>query len=551
MSEKVMLYNFCGKLTYGVNIGKAYLKNSRIIVPDETLQAIRENSVGEECILDTPITLHPNKSFGFGIMIGFEETQRKYDEFNDEIHREMGYSEDVIKLMNENTPSDVFYMGKFEEAMMNMPQYLLEKYLESHCDDNASSEELTIGYIERSLSGQKFYREFYIVNMNSDKWIYRNIPYRQFIEEQKERGRFFEMHLNDEPYYKILSGIKIYELRLLDEKRQMLREGDVIRFDKLDSENDKDCFYTIIKDLKKYDSFSDLYDAGKNKEDNLTLYRCGSSKNVKKEDFLKRMESFYPVEKQDKYSVVALELEVIDSPETERRINVALENASKRRQINNSLNFSNWDHFSGLYFRAICMAELAHRGTKRKMSDVDFICHPVEVASIVHDVVYRSETPAIQIINRVIAAAALHDVVEDTDYTIKDIEEVFYEQVAELVAEETEDKRREQKPKDTWRIRKEEFLNKLAASPDFARLICLGDKLSNMRDMLLDYEELGDKLWDKFNNNNMIDHAWYYKNVVEELGKPNKERDFIVDFELSETKEYSELRSLVEEIFGK
>ena len=123
--------------------------------------------------------------------------------------------------------------------------------------------------------------------------------------------------------------------------------------------------------------------------------------------------------------------------------------------------------------------------------------------------------------------------------------------MAELVAEETEDKRREQKPKDTWRIRKEEFLNKLAASPDFARLICLGDKLSNMRDMLLDYEELGDKLWDKFNNNNMIDHAWYYKNVVEELGKPNKERDFIVDFELSETKEYSELRSLVEEIFGK
>ena len=142
----------------------------------------------------------------------------------------------------------------------------------------------------------------------------------KFIEEQKNRGRYFEMHLTEEPYSKMLSGVKIYELRLLDEKRQMLREGDVIRFDKLNTDNDDVYFYTVIKGFKKYASFSDLYDAAKSKDDCLTLYRCGSSDDVTKEDFLKRMETFYPIEEQDKNGVIAIEIDVIDSLERERTV---------------------------------------------------------------------------------------------------------------------------------------------------------------------------------------------------------------------------------------
>ncbi len=376
-----------------------------------------------------------------------------------------------------------------------------------------------------------------------------NIGHIEYIQEQKERGRYFEMHLKDEPYTKILSGLKIYELRLYDEKRKNLKEGDVIRFDRLSSDDKDKCFYTKVKRLKRYDSFSLLYDASKTKEDPISMYRCGSPKNITKKSFLKRMETYYPLEKQKEHGVVAIQLEVIYSPETENNIKSALCRANQRRPMTYSLDFNTWNSFSEEYFKAICLAEVAHRNVLRKMSDIDFICHPVEVASIVHDILYRGEFPVIQIYNRAIAAAALHDVVEDTSYTLEDIDEVFGESICELVAEETENKRRTDRPEDTWRIRKAEFLEKLSKASDFARAITLADKLSNMRDMRVDYKELGEELWKKFNNNNKEDHAWYYKSVVEELGKPNKERDYIVGIEISETEEYKELKRLVSEIF--
>ena len=138
----------------------------------------------------------------------------------------------------------------------------------------------------------------------------------------------------------------------------------------------------------------------------------------------------------------------------------------------------------------------------------------------------------------VIAAAILHDVVEDTKYTIHDIEKQFGKEIAELVNFETENKQKEKDPAETWKNRKEEFLNHLNKAPKEAKMITLGDKLSNMRAIKRDYETIGDSLWERFNQKDKDEQGWYYKHIRDELK------------EFSETDAWKEYDMLVRDVFG-
>ena len=100
-----------------------------------------------------------------------------------------------------------------------------------------------------------------------------------------------------------------------------------------------------------------------------------------------------------------------------------------------------------LVSEAIAFAVKAHDGMRRKKSTDPYILHPMEAAVIVGSMTDDQN---------LIAAAALHDVVEDAGVDINEIEEKFGKRVRELVASETEDKRADLPPADTWRIRKEE-----------------------------------------------------------------------------------------------
>ena len=85
-----------------------------------------------------------------------------------------------------------------------------------------------------------------------------------------------------------------------------------------------------------------------------------------------------------------------------------------------------------LVSEAIAFAVKAHDGMRRKKSDTPYILHPMEAAVIVGTMTNDQN---------LIAAAALHDVVEDADITIQEIEEKFGKRIKELVSSETEDKR--------------------------------------------------------------------------------------------------------------
>ena len=134
----------------------------------------------------------------------------------------------------------------------------------------------------------------------------------------------------------------------------------------------------------------------------------------------------------------------------------------------------------------------------------------------------------------ILAAAVLHDVVEDTDITIDEIRKRFGDRVAQLVDSESD---RKMEFTD-WRARKEESLNRLSFASREEKIVALGDKLSNMRAIARDYTTKGDdSFWEMFHVKEKAVHSWRYHALVEALSS------------LSDTYAFQEFRYLVNSIF--
>lgn len=173
--------------------------------------------------------------------------------------------------------------------------------------------------------------------------------------------------------------------------------------------------------------------------------------------------------------------------------------------------------------KAADFAAKAHEGTFRKGSRIPYIYHPMEVALIVAQMTDDRE---------VIAAAYLHDVLEDTSVTQEDIQEAFGSRILSLVQAETEDKTR------TWQERKATTVEHLAEASREIKILTLGDKLSNLRSTARDYMVLGDEVWQRFNEKRRESHKWYAEGVLRALE------------DLSEFPAYQELQRLYEFIYG-
>ena len=183
-----------------------------------------------------------------------------------------------------------------------------------------------------------------------------------------------------------------------------------------------------------------------------------------------------------------------------------------------------------LVSEAIVFSTMAHDGMRRRKSDAPYILHPMEVGAIVGTMTDNQE---------VIAAGILHDVVEDAGITIEEIGEKFGARVKELVASETENKREELPPEETWLIRKKESIEKLRTTGDIEVLMLwIGDKLSNIRAIYRDYLVEGDALWNKFHQSDISVQAWYYRSIMKYTVR------------LSDTLAWVEYQTLVEKIFG-
>ena len=102
------------------------------------------------------------------------------------------------------------------------------------------------------------------------------------------------MRLQKEPFEQIKAGTKTVELRLFDEKRKLLRVGDVIEFTNIE---DGERIQARVSGLHIYGSFEWLFK-------DIPISKCGLADE-------KAMDAFYSKEEQEEYGVVGIELEVL------------------------------------------------------------------------------------------------------------------------------------------------------------------------------------------------------------------------------------------------
>ena len=179
---------------------------------------------------------------------------------------------------------------------------------------------------------------------------------------------------------------------------------------------------------------------------------------------------------------------------------------------------------TSLLDQAILFAVECHSGTERRGKGFPYIVHPMEAMAIAATMTSDQE---------VLAAAALHDVVEDTEVTLDEIRERFGERVASLVDTESDslDKGLD------WKGRKMESLRRLEAASRDEKIVAMGDKLSNMRAIARDYTSIGESFWDRFRIKDKSVHGWRYHALVQALSS------------LSDTYAFQEFKFLVDRIF--
>jgi (p)ppGpp synthase/HD superfamily hydrolase len=124
-----------------------------------------------------------------------------------------------------------------------------------------------------------------------------------------------------------------------------------------------------------------------------------------------------------------------------------------------------------LWQQAASFAARAHLGQVRKDGRTPYAAHPFRVAMAVRDI-FRCDDP------ECLAAALLHDVIEDTTCDYDDIAEHFGPAVAAMVSALTKDMRLEES------AREAEYDARLARADWRARLIKLADVLDNLADMI-------------------------------------------------------------------
>lgn len=156
------------------------------------------------------------------------------------------------------------------------------------------------------------------------------------------------------------------------------------------------------------------------------------------------------------------------------------------------------DLFPDFLELAIRTAVCQHQGQVRKGDNQPFITHPVAVALICA----RAGLSA-----RTIAAALLHDVVEDTKMTRSELAHELGaegDKVAGIVADVTKVPGRL-----TWGEKSRRYVEHLRGADREALAVAVADKIHNLYALILAHKKDGDRIWERFNSTAEERIQWY------------------------------------------
>lgn len=160
--------------------------------------------------------------------------------------------------------------------------------------------------------------------------------------------------------------------------------------------------------------------------------------------------------------------------------------------------------------RAYDYAAQMHEGQYRKGTKIPYFSHLISTMNYAMEITDDVE---------ILAAAVLHDTLEDTYATLLDLQMNFGSVIASYVAAETENKRIGIPADTTWETRKYENITHLQKSPYEVKIIVLADKTANAESMAKEWTIVGDRLWEKFNQKDKRKQEWYYRSCENALSE--------------------------------
>lgn len=154
--------------------------------------------------------------------------------------------------------------------------------------------------------------------------------------------------------------------------------------------------------------------------------------------------------------------------------------------------------------KAIRVAAKAHRNQNRKGGDIPYIVHPFSVMTIANTVTDDED---------ILIACLFHDILEDVpeEYSKERMREEFGDRVVSIVEGVT--KNGELKD---WQEVSEDYLANLREEDEASVIVSGADKIHNLQSVLIDYEDVGDKLWERFTKGK-DSQVWWYKSILEIL----------------------------------
>jgi myo-inositol-1(or 4)-monophosphatase len=152
----------------------------------------------------------------------------------------------------------------------------------------------------------------------------------------------------------------------------------------------------------------------------------------------------------------------------------------------------------------------AHKGQYRKGTKIPYFSHIITTMNYAFDLTDDME---------ILQAAILHDTMEDTNVTFKELADKFGTRVAKLVEQETENKRAKLPPAETWELRKREGIEHVRDGNHDIKLIVLADKTANLESVVREWKIVGDKIWNKFNQTDKKKQEWYFRSMREQLSE--------------------------------
>lgn len=170
--------------------------------------------------------------------------------------------------------------------------------------------------------------------------------------------------------------------------------------------------------------------------------------------------------------------------------------------------------------KALIYATRIHGGQLRKKTRIPYIAHILGVAAIAMEY-GADETEAI--------AALLHDAVEDCGGAkrLRDIERRFGKAVAKIVEGCTDT---DLVPKPPWLERKKAYVAHVRDASISTKLVSASDKLHNIRAILMDFRQEGEKLWSRFNGGKE-GALWYYRALVKAFGRAKRIRRLVQEID--------------------